>query len=284
MNLYETLQVNYNGDKINFVDNQSYESRNKAMMKLITTSWEKHIKGSDKNNTSFILYTGDRYNERFDYSFSIRDISQSNKYFPCFIFENWPEIGIIDYQQVYNDMIISSKKPYTDDRVFWIGCNSNYNRTMGCNVAKQNVDLANFIMMEWQRIDNDALHLHTPEYVSLPDHCNYRVLIDFGGNGFSGRLPLLLASGRPVIIVGHPEEQLFYWDEENFIPWVHFIPCGKKDGSDVTEGAILESLLWTFENKNTCKEIGKNGQEYAMKYFNKNHIIDKIGEILKNHK
>ena len=133
--------------------------------------------------------------------------------------------------------------------------------------------------MEWLSHQSNGSKNLSSKFVSLPDHCKYRVLIDFGGAGYSGRIPLLLASGRPLIIVGHPEEAWFYWDG-SMTPWVHYIPCGDKSGNGISKEDILNAIKWTFDNKKKAAEIGKAGQEYAKKYLSQEAVIKKIGKML----
>lgn len=106
--------------------------------------------------------------------------------------------------------------------------------------------------------------------------------MDFGAAGFSARVPLLLASGRPVILVGRPEEAWFYWDG-SLVPWVHYIPCGLKDGSDLTEGMIEETLEWTFENRGLCEQIGSNGRAYALANLTRAAAVARISRMLEAH-
>lgn len=153
-------------------------------------------------------------------------------------------------------MIQEGCHPPVDNRAFWIGANTNKLREETCKIAVHYPTYMDFRMMSWNRVDPNALYKHTPQYVSLVDHCKYRVLVDLGAGGFSARLPLLLASGRPLILAERTYESWFYW-EESFQPWVHYIPGGS------TSKSIIEAIHWTFLHSEQAKEIGFRGQEYA---------------------
>lgn len=285
---YGTLDVRYNNKYLWFEDHTAHESRNKSMMSLIKEAWELRI-SDDKDEDAarfFTLYTDDVFNPYCHYSFSSRCPETARRSMPNFVFNSWPECGIEGYEQTFNEMIRLGREPYEDERAFWAGniameVPRYIPRRMGAAVAQREPSLIDFRPIEWKVRGLDQ-YKHTPGYVTLPYHCRHRVLIDFGGVGFSARIPLLLASGRPVILVGHPEEAWFYWDG-TLIPWLHYIPCGAKDGSDISESLIQDALKWTFENVSEAASVGVRGREYAEKYLARQAIVEKIGDMLANH-
>lgn len=278
----QSLLIKYDFQKIEFVDYGGFESRNLSTIFLIKKAWSKYVKNTDQQQKTISIFTGDHYHHEYDYSYATF-MGKSDRSFPSFIFDSWPEVGLKNYDDVFDQMIQEGKKQHEDERVFWIGAETNPCRRVAYNIFQQEKEsnLADIKLIGWDKTNPEKLY--SEDYVSLQDHCKYRVLIDFPGCGFSARLPLLLASGRPVIIFGRQQDQWYYWSDE-FIPWEHFIPCGNKDGSGVKENTILESIQWTFDNKEKAENIGKNGQKYAIKNFSKNAIIEKIGSILVNHK
>jgi hypothetical protein len=271
--------IRYDNSSIDFVDQGGYQTRSQAIFALVQMAWKKYVKGRKVSSKEFSINTGDKFETSSDYSFSINHPSQLDRCFPNYVYWNWSEAGITDYKEVFNSMLNEGKKLPTDDRVFWIGALTNQNRSIGIEVGKERLDLADFQVMEWLSHQSNVSQNPSSKFVSLPDHCKYRVLIDFGGAGYSGRIPLLLASGRPLIIVGHPEEAWFYWDG-SMTPWVHYIPCGDKSGNGISKEDILNAIKWTFDNRKKAAEIGKAGQEYAKKYLSQEAVIKKIGKIL----
>lgn len=267
------IVIRYDKFLIDFVDQGGYQSRSQAVFALVKTAWEKYIKGFDVPSKEFSINTNDKFETTSDYSLAISDPSQLDRCFPNFIYWSWPEAGIADYKEVFNSMLNEGKKLPTDDRVFWIGALTNQIRLIGMEVGKERPDLTDFQLMEWLSNQRNASKNPSSKFVSLLDHCKYRVLIDFGGNGFSARIPLLLASGRPLIIVNRPEEAWFYWDG-SLIPWVHYIPCG------TSKDKILEAVKWTFDNRDKAAQIGRAGREYAKKHLSQKVIIEKIGKML----
>lgn len=282
------LNVLYDHNFITFVDYNGYEDRNKSMILLIKSAWDLYVNNKNKIPQKFFnLYTDDVFNEYVQFSFAINSEKDLDKCMPSFIFDKWIHCGILDYQDTINQIIANSHLNYEDERVFWIGSlkhitSLNNARMIGYRFSQSHQDLINFVTIDWNREGTKEYYKHTPNYTPLTDNYKHRVLIDFGGQGYSGRIPFLLATGRPVILVGHPHEAWYYWDG-TLIPWVHYIPCGQKDGSNLTEEDIFNSIKWTFDNPKISEEIGKNGQNYAKENLNRNAILKKIGEILVNY-
>lgn len=281
------VEVTYDSGSISFSERNSFESRNALMIRLIDKAWNLHVKNEEVKAPSkrLTLYTDDLFNEEFDYSFAVKRREDAGRSMPNFIFDSWPECGIESYEEVFGDMVSSGDGRHEDERAFWIGNIScplkGYdNRRMGLSVASRHGDMFDFRSVEWPE-DQERIK-KTQGYVSLPDHCRYRVLVDFGGMGFSARIPLLLASGRAVILVGHPQEAWYYWDG-TLEPWVHYVPCGSKDGSDVTEEKIYDAIKWTFDNRDQCEEIGRMGREYALRYLTHSAAVARIGDMLLRH-
>lgn len=281
------VEVEYDDESISFKQRNSFQSRNAATIRLLEKAWGSYVKGRTPPapRRAMSIYTDDGFGAHCDYSFAVGRAEDVSRCMPSFIFDSWPECGIDSYERVFAEMVSAGDLPAADDRAFWIGNIScplkGYdNRRMGLSVASRHPDILDFRSVEWHPDPRESKS--TAGYVSLPDHCRYRVLIDFGGMGFSARIPLLLASGRPVVLVGHPQEAWFYWDG-SLKPWVHYVPCGSADGSDVSEEKIYEAIIWTFDNGRLCAEIGARGREYAEHHLTHAAALERIGILLLGH-
>lgn len=254
----ERLDVWISTNSLVFRDFGGYETRNPATMRMIREAWETYIRNPQPlaKVRHITLTTGDQYKADMDFSYGVPSKDLVAKSVPSFVFEDWPEIGIPSYQAVFDAMVEAGSRPPTNPRVFWIGALTNPFRKTACEIARQYPDVMDFRLMQWNRSNPKTLSTNTPTYVSLVDHCAYRVLIDLGAGGFSGRLPLLFASGRPVILLDRPVESWFYWE---MTPWEHYIPC--------TEETLVERVLWTVEHPEEAEEIGRRGQAYAREHL-----------------
>lgn len=288
---YANLDFKFNNTNLYVEDHGGYEKRHESTINLIREAWYSHIKNDLQPEPLrfFTLYTDDVFNPFAHFSFAIDNPMMTNRCMPNFIFDSWPSCGIQDYQETFKDMVVEGSKPCEFERAFWSGVvhHGCLSRSLGLSVSNKMPDKIEFRSIKWVREGSAQITQqfasnsvsYTPGYVTLPHHCKYRVLIDFGGFGFSARLPLLLASRRPVIIVGRPQESWFYWDG-SLTPWEHYIPCGAKDGSDIDEDLIAGSLEWTFKNPKMAAEIGERGQKYALDNLTRSKALERIGHMM----
>lgn len=266
----EQVTIIIDGSGISFLDQGGYESRNPSTIALIQEAWEKYppIRSVPKEIT---IHTGDLFSPKCDFSYAVCSKSDIGRSFPPFIFDAWKEVGIEDYMETFNSML--SAGPSTDLRAFWIGANMNALREECCRLFSRYPSHIDFRLMTWNRKDPKSLHTNTPAYVSLVDHCKYRVLVDLGAAGFSARLPLLFASGRPVILAKRNVETWFYWDIE---PWVHYIPGGE------TAKDVFNAIQWTFRYPDLARQIGENGRAYAQEHLTREAVVRRCACLLWN--
>ena len=257
-----------------------YETRNDSMYLLIKETWETYLKSKLDNNKKIELriYTGDNYpKSSVKNSVAMAGTQEdfnNNNLVPSFVFHDWRQVGIHNYSDKINSIIEASKKKWTDDRVFWIGNPAtHWSRPKLIDYSKKHPDTTLFTDVMWVNNNNLDMSKTTPTFVSLEDHTKYRVLFDARPNGYSGRLPFLLATKRPVIIQKRTNEQWYFYDG-TFKPWIHYIPC-EENLSD-----LEKTINWTFDNPEEAEKIGQNGYNYVIKYLTHDKIIEKFNNIL----
>ena len=285
---YANIDFWFNNRAVRGEDFGGYESRNRSAINLIREAWTSEVQNDDPPEPLrfFTHFTDDIFNPLAHFSFAARDAETAGRSMPHFIFDAWPECGISDYQATFESMAASGLGRWEDDRAFWIGSMFDHqkypqcNRHLGLRVAERNPDTLDYRVIEWKNRGAEQCG-STPGYVKLVDHCRYRVLVDMPGIGFSARLPLLLASGRPVVVVGRPNEAWFYWDG-SLVPWEHYIPCGPKDGWGFAESDLEEAIAWTFLHPEEADAIGRRGREYAFSNLTRSAAVSRIGRMLKS--
>ena len=94
--------------------------------------------------------------------------------------------------------------------------------------------------------------------MSLPGHAQYAALVDLPAAGFSGRLPFLLGSGRPLIVVDRPQEQWFYWSDDGMRPWVHYVP------SRPHTAELAKAWEWIRSYPEAAKAMALRAQSYVL--------------------
>ncbi len=85
--------------------------------------------------------------------------------------------------------------------------------------------------------------------VVVPGACNNMV-----DRGHLEQLGLGVCTISPTLWTVFPYRQTLQ-------PWIHYIPC-KDDYTD-----LLDKIAWCRENRNRCREIGKNAKEFFLHYY-----------------
>jgi hypothetical protein len=176
--------------------------------------------------------------------------------FPCPYSLRWPEVGIPDAEAMMEELL-ANQTPYVDERIFWIGADTHPSRRKLCEIGSQNPTLFDTEMMQWGPHSPGGPRSLTRQ-VSIPEHRNYKYLIDCPGNGYSARIKWLLATGRPLFIVDRTVVE--HW-HESLQPWVHYVPVAADLSNLIENHSLLEADPHLYE------AIGRNGRQFATDYL-----------------
>ena len=197
---------------------------------------------------------------------------------PDWVFCHWPSANIHSFEDTKQQIIIESNLPPVIHKVGWFGniysplrdVIEYQTRPLLKKIGDKHPELFDIIhIAPTHGIINDTIQ----HYTSLPDLIKYEYLIDIGGNGYSGRLKLLLFSKRPLLIVDRNYIEYFH---EDLIPYQHYIPV-KMDLSD-----LLEQVMWMKLNPEKSLEIAKRAFEYATTHFNLNQLLERVYHVYCN--
>ena len=199
-----------------------------------------------------------------------RDIRDSKlQLIPDFVFNAWPEAEIKDYVQTCNDIVKASQvEPAFLNHIFWAGNIKTHESRMLLKALSMDFD--------WLTVVDTSIKSGSPDnvsnnFVSLVDHCKYSFLIDLQGIGYSGRVKLLLFTGRCLFLQEREFEEWFY---QYLVPYVHFIPL-RRDLSD-----LEEKYNWAINNLNEADKIARNAQRLAADILTREgavrYIIDNV--------
>ena len=204
------------------------------------------------------------------YYYACDNPAQLNQVFPDFAFESWPQVGIHSYTETVNEIMAKSRIPYQSNKLFWIGAMTHASRLRFMEIAQTRPDLIDAV--------NTQAHRHFIEgeqpvrYVSLPEHTEYKYLIDIEGHGWSARLKYLLFTQRVLFIQERRWKQYYLYELE---PYKHFIPV-KNDLSDLIQQIeFVEKEGETFYNY-----ISNNAFAYAMNNLQYEHAIKRIRKLI----
>jgi len=216
-------------------------------------------------------------NDWGDGKFSIASDKYNEKAIPCFSFVHWKQGNIDDYTKVCEKISKHGKTSYKFNKVFWIGFLSHPTRKLFMqkfiNHPKVQASECN-IMWGHMHKDNpihDRPEIMKTNYVSLPDHCEYKYLLDMQGGGYSARTKFLMHSRRPIFYQSRRLHEYWYWSLQ---PFVHYIPV-KEDFSD-----FEQKLEWAELHPFECEKIAENAYEFAKNNLKREDAITRMKHIL----
>lgn len=205
---------------------------------------------SDHRSRTFVIDLEDFANENISSDFCIATVPEkAHTLFPDSYSFAWPQVGIPSVQDLSLQMFERGQLPPKDQRVVWLGVITHPNRRVFLERCRL-PDLAD-------RVDAREVIWSNPyrPLLSLPDHADYKYLIDIEGAGWSARIKYLLCAGRPTFITERPFWDWVTWD---LVPWKHYIPVAR-DCSD-----LLEKMDWAEQHAEEAETIAKAGQELMM--------------------
>ena len=258
MNLENSIVIYIDNDycnlTINYKSSENIIDTNNDLFKIIKESWEKYIKDNIVDKTiKCIISTGNTFIKdiRYKKSLSVCGTKEDLDYLlPNYNFASFPILNIDNYEEKIKEIIKISKEKYTNEKILYFNLNNNkLDEKYKKNIICENYNNYNKNEIFYELIKNKIL---------LIDDYNL--------------LPYVLATGRTIILLEKEEKDWFFYNE-TFIPWIHYIP--------IDDFAQLNKIIeYTINNKAQCDKIGKMGQEYVLKYLNKEKILERIAEVL----
>lgn len=266
---YQTFRITLKDNVFTFYDYGGYEDRNISTIKLIIDG----LKTDEK------LFIGKSFDIRVNTSDQMRDgmLGYSHetdiyKTIPCFTFDGWRQVGIDGFETTVE--LIKNESMYSpiDDKLFWAGSVSSriQPRVIYEKLSKIHTDLMVCNSTNFDRSNPDKLT--ASNFVSLPEHCKWKYLIDIEGVGWSGRLKFLCFTKRLLFINDRPYKE--FWmnglvDGENCI-------ILKRDLSD-----LVDKLLLIKNDEMLYKTISNNLYKFAEKNLNIDSVNKHIIEVFK---
>ena len=278
-NINQTVNIQFDGTSLSWEENKCYESRGKSVISLVDSAFSQMTEQEKAEMKPFSVpfFLGDRpdvvpgFSRQYPFSFASCDYH--DELIPDFNFDRWVEVGLNDYEEVCREMIQRAKDSPIIDKLFWIGNSETHpTRDQFCRLVEGDARIDAINICSWNKTKySKQLTTGNGKYVSIPDHCNYKYLIDLQGAGYSGRVKYLLHSGRPLF---YQERQ---WNEYWFFsmkPFVHYIPF-KEDLSD-----FYEQFEWALNNEEKCQEIARNALVFANTHLRRQNAVHRYKEIL----
>lgn len=196
---------------------------------------------------------------------------------PDWCFYWWKSANIHNYLATSMLLETIGKTPASTEKAGWVGNVKSplsdvpefKTRPLLKEMAEKNPSLLEVIHVA--PIDGQ-INENNQDYLTLEEQISrYKYLIDIGGNGYSGRLKMILWSGRPVLLVQRRYIEYFYKD---LIPYEHYIPV-KEDLSD-----LLQQIEWCRSHPQKASTIGKNALTFARHHFALEKILENVFKVM----
>ena len=140
------------------------------------------------------------YKQNKEYSMCYNKNDKNSKKYcgPDWTFYHWSSANMTSFEETKNEIIKASQDEPVINKVGWVG--NIYSplpdvieyktRPLLIKIGQEHADIFEFSHVPSASIN---LEIRNQKYVTLIDLMKYKYLIDIGGNGYSGRLKLLLS-------------------------------------------------------------------------------------------
>jgi hypothetical protein len=193
---------------------------------------------------------------------------------PDFVFGGWPEVGIDDFEETCWTVQSAGDQPAQLPVTGWIGSLQTHPvRTVLQRLGQEHPDLLDVQHVDWVADPaRGALQSAAGNALTLEEQARrWSALLDVEGKGYSGRLKLLLHSGRPVLVQDRPWREWF-WD--SLVPMEHYVPV-RRDLSD-----LVTQARWVQQHPHEAADIGRAGQKLARQLLTRRSAAEQWSRVL----
>jgi hypothetical protein len=271
---YGNIKIHLAENVFTFYDYGGLQNRNPSTINLIIDGLKSNEAVFYNKKLEVVINTNDRTIEN---TLGYSHPTDKYKTIPCFTFDSYREIGIKSFENTINEIKIQATNSPTINKLFWAGSHITrvLSRALYQLIAIKYPNLVVFNLVSYIKGDTQKKR-KINNFVTLPEHCKYKYLIDIEGIGWSARLKFLCFTKRVLFINERPYQE--FWmdglvDGENCI-------MVKRDLSN-----LIEKLEYVENNPELYDKLSNNLYEFAEKTFTKeninNHIIEVFKKIIK---
>lgn len=278
----QTLYVSIARGRIKyFVARRPYHTRAGAILSLLVGA----LHGGPVPDQRFLVNIGDRPRRGYKLvapyrmygpaaAEGCRDVAA-----PDFVFGGWPEAGLPDFELARAAIGEDGRQCPETSLMGWYGdVRTIDGRRRLVEIGKQRPDLIEAVNVgDWfgrgERLA--GLKAGTPgKVLGMGEQVRrYRFLIDVEGVGYSGRLKLLLHSGRVVFIQERPWREWFF---DRLRAWDHYVPV-KRDLSD-----LVANIEKVSADPQLARHIGEGGRRFADEYLTRDAAVAVWRKLLRS--
>jgi len=267
---YVSIKIHLAENVFTFHDYNGFQNRNPSTINLIIDGLKSNESVFYNKKLEVVINTSDR---TFENTLGYAHSTDKYKTIPCFTFDTWKEIGIESFENIVNEIKIQANNTPTINKLFWSGSAFALvlSRALYQLIAIKYPNLVVCNRISYIKGDTPK-KIKINNFVTLPEHCKYKYLIDIEGIGWSARLKFLCFTKRVLFINERPYQE--FWmdglvDGENCI-------MVKRDLSN-----LIEKLEYVESNPELYNKLSNNLYEFAEKTFTKENINNHIVEVFK---
>jgi hypothetical protein len=273
--LYEKLVLWNPGDEARAIDFGGFETRNESTLRLLDLAEQAHGLPAFP---PVLVNTADKPINQNDDRWRALSFSTAEGFadlpVPDFLFDGWPQTGVDDYEVARARLAGVGVEPAERRVCGWIGAtNTHPSRRTLLEVGRAHPELLDVQDITWVPAGSGVQMGTTGgNFLSLEEQVRrWALLIDVEGNGWSARLKLLLASGRPVLVQERPWQEWFF---PLLRPGVHYLPV-RRDLSD-----LVAQVEWALAHPAEAARIGQAGQRFAREHLRRADAVRRWAEAL----
>jgi hypothetical protein len=185
---------------------------------------------------------------------------------PDFLFHRWPSVGMTDFYSTAEALSTLSLIPSEMNKVGWRGAATHPSRDILVALKGELFDFSIVQPADYPGVGKSSQFMTLEESIR-----RWSWLIDVEGRGYSARVKLLLASGRPLILVDRPYVE---WYMPEFVAGTHYLSVCR-DLSDLSE-----KVEWLARNPTAAHVLGKNASDLSKRLFSKQCVLSQVYKSL----
>ena len=192
-----------------------------------------------------------------DLAYAVPHTTCRARVIPDYIFSAWPSVGIASFDSTARELALLAKRSVPRPVCGWAGTTStSKSRVAAVALMRRNPDVFALHEVKPLKVIDARRRLSLGEQVE-----KWSCLVDLVGAGYSGRVPLLLHTGRPLLFVERQVRAFYDSGPDAIEPWKHYVPA-KADLSD-----LVEKARWILEHREEAQRIAAQGQAHALQHL-----------------
>lgn len=216
---------------------------------------------------------GDSACDDVDLAYAVPHENCRAKPIPDYIFSAWPSVGMSSFDAMANELRRTAQESLAQHRLCgWAGTPSTSPaRGAAISIMRRHPSLFSVHEVKPLKVTDPHRRMTWADQVR-----NWSCLVDLVGRGYSGRVPLLLHTGRPLLYIIRGVRTFYDSPPHHIKPYEHFVPV-RQDLSNLEAQA-----RWVLAHPDDAARIGHAGQIHAQRYLTRGAAIAALRATIEN--